>query len=134
MRSVWCYTCQWCSTRAILLSQWDEWIERGSVRLRRHRGWGTQAMPTDWQQDAIIEALDMEGKWYAAKVVYVASHSVMVHYQGWSSKWNEWLEKDSNPDPSPNPSPDPSSNPSPNPNSDKVAQEGLRQTARAPLG
>ena len=106
MRSVWCYTCQWCSTRAILLSQWDEWIERGSVRLRRHRGWGTQAMPTDWQQDAIIEALDMEGKWYAAKVVYVASHSVMVHYQGWSSKWNEWLEKDSNPDPSPNPSPD----------------------------
>jgi hypothetical protein len=91
-------------------------------------------MPTDWQQDAIIEALDMEGKWYAAKVVYVASHSVMVHYQGWSSKWNEWLEKDSNPDPSPNPSPDPSPNPSPNPNSDKVAQEGLRQTARAPLG
>ena len=47
-------------------------------------------MPTDWQQDAIIEALDMEGKWYAAKVVYVASHSVMVHYHGWSAKWNEW--------------------------------------------
>ena len=75
--------------------EWDEWIERDSERLRQHRGWGTQAMPTDWQQDAIIEALDMEGKWYAAKVVYVASHSVMVHYHGWSSKWNEWLEKDS---------------------------------------
>eukprot|EP00964_Phaeocystis_antarctica_P152196 scaffold120004_cov63-Phaeocystis_antarctica.AAC.1 len=109
---------------------WDEWIERDSARLRRHRGWGTQAMPTDWQQDAIIEALDMEGKWYAAKVVYVASHSVMVHYHGWSSKWNEWLERDSNPDPSPHPSP----SPSPAPTSNQVAREGLGQTACAPLG
>ena len=47
-------------------------------------------MPTDWQQDAIIEALDMEGKWYAAKVVFVSQNSVMVHYHGWSAKWNEW--------------------------------------------
>ena len=46
--------------------EWDEWIERDSAQLRRHRGWGTPAMPTDWQQDSIIEALDMEGKWYAA--------------------------------------------------------------------
>ena len=75
--------------------EWDEWIERDSARLRRHRGWGTPSMPTDWQQDSIIEALDMEGKWYAADVLYVASHSVMVHYHGWSAKWNEWLGKDS---------------------------------------
>ena len=75
--------------------EWDEWIERDSTRLRRHRGWGTRAVPNDWQQDSVLEALDMEGKWYTAKVIYVASHSVMVHYHGWSSKWNEWLEKDS---------------------------------------
>ena len=26
--------------------EWDEWIERDSARLRRHRGWGTPAMLT----------------------------------------------------------------------------------------
>ena len=38
--------------------EWDEWIERDSTRLRQHRGWGTPAMSNDWQQDAVIEALD----------------------------------------------------------------------------
>ena len=75
--------------------RWDEWIEKDSSRLRRHRGWGTSTMPNDWQQESIIEALDMEGKWYPAKVLFVSQNSVMVHYQGWAAKWNEWLEKDS---------------------------------------
>jgi len=76
-------------------ADWDEWLETDSTRLRAHRGWGTQKMPNDWQQDSIIEALDMEGKWYPAKVIFVSQNAVMVHYQGWSAKWDEWLDKSS---------------------------------------
>ena len=32
-------------------------------------GWGTSRMPHDLQRHAIIEALDMEGRWYRAKVM-----------------------------------------------------------------
>ena len=74
--------------------RWDEWIEKDSSRLRRHRGWGTPTMPNDWQQESIIEALDMEGKWYPAKVRHVSELRVQVHYQRWSSKWDEWIDKD----------------------------------------
>ena len=75
--------------------QWDEWIPKNSNRLRRHRGWGTDAMPKDWQQDSTIEALDMEGKWYKAKVLHVSELACKVHYNGWPSKWDEWVRKDS---------------------------------------
>ena len=63
-------------------NNWDEWIDSQSARLRAHRGWGTSRMPNDWQQDSIIEALDMQGKWYPSKVLHVSQQSVQVHYQG----------------------------------------------------
>jgi hypothetical protein len=75
--------------------EWDEWLPHDSPRLREHRGWGTQAKPTDWQAEATIEALDMEGKWYKARVLHVSEHAVMVHYNKWASKWDEWISKDS---------------------------------------
>lgn len=76
-------------------SQWDEWLPRDSPRLRRHRGWGTAAKPDDYQIDSTIEALDMEGKWYASRVLHVAETAVMVKYARWADKWNEWIDKDS---------------------------------------
>ena len=76
-------------------SQWDEWLLKTSPRLREHRGWGTAARPDDWQQDTWIEALDMEGKWYRARVLHVSETAVMVHYSAWSSKWDEWVDKTS---------------------------------------
>lgn len=50
-------------------SEYDEWLPKGSERLAAHRGWGTSRMPDDLQRHAIIEALDMEGRWYRAKVM-----------------------------------------------------------------
>ena len=76
-------------------SQWDEWLPRNSPRLREHRGWGTPKKPDDYQIDSTIEALDMEGRWYASRVLHVSEESVMVHYNRWSSKWDEWIDKDS---------------------------------------
>ena len=75
--------------------QWNEWIPKSSDRLREHRGWGTSMMPKDWQKDAEIEALDMEGKWYKAKVLHVSEIACKVHYGGWAKKWDEWVKKDS---------------------------------------
>lgn len=76
-------------------SDWDEWLPKSSPRLREHRGWGTPQRADDWQQGSWIEALDMEGKWYKAKVLYVSETAAMVHYQAWSSKWDEWVDKTS---------------------------------------
>ena len=75
--------------------RWDEWIPKASPRLREHRGWGTPDDAKDWQLDSTIEALDMEGKWYRAKILHVAEHACRVHYNGWANKWDEWLRKDS---------------------------------------
>ena len=52
-------------------------------------------MPKDWQQDSTIEALDMEGKWYKAKVLHVSEIACKVHYSRWASKWDEWVGKTS---------------------------------------
>ena len=51
------------SGREVLISfngwedKWDEWLPKASSRLREHRGWGTPAMPKDWQVGSTIEAL-----------------------------------------------------------------------------
>lgn len=63
-------------------SDWDEWLAKDSRRLRPHRGWGTAAKPNDWQIDATVEALDLEGKWCKSKVLHVSELKVMVHYGG----------------------------------------------------
>ena len=75
-------------------SQWNEWVAKDSKRLRPPRGWGTAKKPDDWQAESTILALDMEGKWYPAKVLHVSELRVQVHYQRWSSKWDEWIDKD----------------------------------------
>ena len=76
-------------------SEWDEWLPKSSPRIREHRGWGTAQKPRDWQVDSTIEALDLMGKWYKARVLHVSETAVMVHYNAWSSKWNEWVERTS---------------------------------------
>ena len=75
-------------------SQWNEWVAKDSKRLRPPRGWGTAKKPDDWQAESTILALDMEGKWYPAKVLHVSELRGQVHYQRWSSKWDEWIDKD----------------------------------------
>jgi ubiquitin carboxyl-terminal hydrolase 4/11/15 len=49
----------------------------------------------DFKVDDVIDAKDTEGKWYESRIVDVKDESVYVHYNGWSSKWDEWHPKTS---------------------------------------
>ena len=41
----------------------------------------------------LVEALDLEGQWYPARVMQQASEglSVLLHFDGWSDSYDEWL-------------------------------------------
>lgn len=74
-------------------NEWDEWLAKGSKRLRKHRGWGTRRRRGDWQVGSFCLALDMEDKWCRARILHVSEDAVQVHYQNWSTKWDEWISK-----------------------------------------
>ena len=40
----------------------------------------------------LVEALDLEGQWYPARVMQQASEglSVLLHFDGWSDSYDEW--------------------------------------------
>jgi hypothetical protein len=39
-----------------------------------------------------VDAKDMIGKWYESTILAVKDSEVFVHYEGWSSAWDEWLD------------------------------------------
>jgi len=39
-----------------------------------------------------IEACDTVGKWYRSTIIQVKEGAVMVHYDRWDPKWDEWLD------------------------------------------
>ncbi len=41
----------------------------------------------------VIDACDNMGKWYESTVCDVKEDKIFVHFEGWSSKWDEWLPK-----------------------------------------
>ncbi len=43
-----------------------------------------------------VDCLDTVGKWCVASVVEKGEKGVLVHYKGWSDKWNEWMALNSN--------------------------------------
>lgn len=49
----------------------------------------------DFRVDDVIDAKDTEGKWYESRVMDVKETQILVHYNGWSSKWDAWHNKDS---------------------------------------
>lgn len=44
-----------------------------------------------------IEAQDFDGKWYPAKVADVdwTENEILVHFENWNSKFDEWIPMDS---------------------------------------
>jgi len=42
-----------------------------------------------------VDCKDTASKWLISTVVEVKEGMVFVHYDGWSNKWDEWLESDS---------------------------------------
>jgi len=45
--------------------------------------------------DKLIDCLDGVKKWCVARVIAVTEHKIQVHYEGWSSQWDEWIDKKS---------------------------------------
>ena len=39
-----------------------------------------------------LDARDSVNSWCSASVVQVAASRVLIRYDGWSSKWDEWIE------------------------------------------
>ncbi|KAE9092251.1 hypothetical protein PF010_g17726 [Phytophthora fragariae] len=49
----------------------------------------------DLQVDQLIDSRDTDNVWYESRVVALSSTLVKVHYRGWTSKWDEWIERTS---------------------------------------
>ncbi|KAG7376693.1 hypothetical protein PHYPSEUDO_012870 [Phytophthora pseudosyringae] len=47
------------------------------------------------QIDELIDARDTDSVWYESRVVALSSTLVKIHYRGWTSKWDEWIERTS---------------------------------------
>ena len=38
--------------------------------------------------------VEWKGKWWHANITKTKKHKFRVHYQGWPSKWDEWVKVD----------------------------------------
>ncbi|KAJ8571665.1 hypothetical protein ON010_g5174 [Phytophthora cinnamomi] len=47
------------------------------------------------QIDQLIDARDTDNVWYESRVVGLSSTLIKLHYRGWTSKWDEWIERTS---------------------------------------
>jgi len=67
-------------------ASWDEWVGPDRVRpfQPKHLDQGT-AIDVRWSRD---------GKWYPAKVVRSWYGLTFIHYEGFSSEWDEWVNSD----------------------------------------
>lgn len=43
----------------------------------------------------LIDAQDTQEKWYEARILDIQTSQILVHYRGWTSKWDVWLPCDS---------------------------------------
>lgn len=65
------------------------------VERKSNNTWARQSK--DWrafEQNDIIDAQDTVGKWYESTVVKVDEEKkqILVHYNGWESRWDQWLD------------------------------------------
>ncbi|KAG4055441.1 hypothetical protein JG687_00006325 [Phytophthora cactorum] len=71
------------TTTEILNGQMDKTISEED-------GWRYQL-----QIGQLIDARDTDNVWYESRVVALSSTLVKLHYRGWTSKWDEWIERTS---------------------------------------
>ena len=41
----------------------------------------------------VIDAKDSEGRWFDSRIVAIEGARVKVHYNGWSSRWDSWFDR-----------------------------------------
>ena len=84
-------------------ARYDEWVGVGSGRVRAAgsgelgpcKRFAAAAAAAKMETGCRVEALDPRGTWYAAAVVSERgdglSRELLVHYNGWNKKHDEWL-------------------------------------------
>lgn len=60
--------------------------------LRATSGQAPPALAGAYQVGDLLEARDFKGKWYAAEIVEGKGQRYKVHFNGWESKWDEWVD------------------------------------------
>ncbi|XP_050045363.1 PHD finger protein 20-like isoform X2 [Dermacentor andersoni] len=84
----------WCAETSNDKSELD--AESGAGSTSGHKRRRSRAVPV-YTPGTRVEARDFQDKWYAAKVVSVDEEDgdVLIHFEGWSSRYDEWLPMDS---------------------------------------
>jgi hypothetical protein len=67
-------------------NEWDEWVEHSRLRKAAPRvalraGKVGQRVDVEWQ-----------GTWWDGEIIAVRAGLYKVHYAGWGSEWDEWVE------------------------------------------
>lgn len=85
---------RWCSETSNDKSEPD--AESGAGSTSGHKRRRSRALPV-YTPGTRVEARDFQDKWYTAKVVSVDEEDgdVLIHFEGWSSRYDEWLPMDS---------------------------------------
>lgn len=93
---------QWRLVEKDEMEQTFEMMEVTKVLLEFKKGedpWPRAAFlprPKNWRDfaiDDVIDAKDTEGKWYESRVVDVKEDKILIHFNGWASKWDAWFDK-----------------------------------------
>lgn len=84
----------WCAETSNDKSELD--TESGAGSTSGHKRRRSRAVPV-YTPGTRVEARDFQDKWYAAKVVSVDEENgdVLIHFEGWSARYDEWLPMDS---------------------------------------
>lgn len=56
---------------------------------------GTVPLLENYWKGMKVDTVDSDGVWYPGIVREIRGNEVLIHYQGWADKWDEWIFKDS---------------------------------------
>jgi len=65
-------------------------------RIKPDGTWARKYKPRHWRDFVVgdlLDAKDTDKTWLEAEVKDVKGDSIFVHYVGWDSKWDEWIQK-----------------------------------------
>ncbi|CAH0516135.1 unnamed protein product [Peronospora belbahrii] len=65
----------------------------------RHGKFYSEIQANAWRftlkKNQLIDALDTDHKWYESRIIDLNSNMVLVHFRGWTAKWDEWIQRTS---------------------------------------
>lgn len=70
--------------------KWDEWVGADRIRTASSGGSKASASSRAYYVGKRVKVL-WNGKWWNAKVLRVKNNKYYIKYDGYGSKWNEWV-------------------------------------------